>query len=92
MGDDLICHVCNAIVTPLGQEGGVFCTQKDCPGYRLCHFDVTNTCAENTFCLNFSGKRVEVKSQEMVPTAVVLRKKKTKPAPKGGPDLFEAVS
>jgi len=90
--DDLFCPVCNALVAPLGQSEGVFCSHADCPGDRLCQFDVTNVCVENTFCLNFAGERVAVRSQEYAPPPVVVVKKKGKPARPSGPDLFGAVS
>lgn len=92
--DDTACRKCSALVTPVGQSGGVFCATRGCPFVRLSSVDVTNVCAENAFCLNFSGERVAVRAQEpgaTPPPAVELKKKKPKPARPSGPDLFGAL-
>ncbi len=92
--DDVTCRVCLATVTPLGIAEGVFCDSRRCPMVKLCRFDVTNTCAENTFCLSFTGERVEVKAQEAAPPGVVVlgkRRAKSKAAPPSSPGLFDAA-
>ncbi len=89
--DDTICRVCDALITPVGQTDGVFCPSRGCPFVRLSRFDVTNTCAVNTFCLNFSGQRVEVRASAPAPSPVVLEKKRAKPksSPAVVPGLFD---
>jgi hypothetical protein len=79
--EDLTCHVCNALITPLGQTDGVFCTVAECPGDRLSRFDVTNVCEPHPFCLNFAGQRVEVKADASVATSPPALPAKTKRRP-----------
>lgn len=90
--DDLFCHACNALITPLGQEEGVFCALPSCPGDRLSRFDVTNVCEPHPFCLNFSGQKVQVRadaSVTAVPT-VLPAKAKRRPLPAAPrPGLFD---
>lgn len=96
--DDLLCPVCNALVTPVGQADGVFCTHLDCPGERLCRFDVSNVCEPHPFCLNFNGEMVAVKADAAAPppapavTVVKKKGKKLTSASATGPDLFGDVS
>lgn len=79
--DDLTCHVCAALVTPLGQEGGVFCANAGCPGDRLTAFDATNVCNPTPFVLNFAGEKITVVSGAEVPTAPTPPTKKVKRRP-----------
>lgn len=88
--EDLICHVCNAMITPLGQAGGVFCTVADCPGDRLSRFDVGNVCEPHPFCLSMAGERVEVKAAATPPAAVPAKKAKKRPRTyRTRPGLFD---
>lgn len=87
---DITCHECNAMVTELGQAEGVFCTLAACPGDRLSRTDATNTCAENTFCLNFAGERFEVRADKVPPPAPEPAKKPRRKPPLTQPTLFDA--
>jgi hypothetical protein len=86
---DLDCHECGALVTELGQSEGVFCRFAACPGDRLSPFDVTNTCAENTFCLNFAGERVEVRADVTAATRQEQAKRPRRKPLLSQPTLFE---
>jgi len=94
--EDVTCDECRALITPFGQTNGVFCPRPRCPGRGdglvLESRDVTNICAENTFCLNFSGQRVEVKADTSpAPAPAALPKKRPKPRPTvDTPTLFDS--
>ena len=87
---DITCHICSALVTPLGQEGGVFCTRNECPGDRLSRVDVTNICEPHPFCLNFSGERVLVATQTTTePSPEPAKRVKRRPLPTRARTLFD---
>jgi len=93
--DDVTCDECCALITPFGQSNGVFCPSTRCPGRGdglvLESRDVLNVCADNTFCLNFSGELVEVKADTSpAPEPAVVPKKRTKPRTTvDAPTLFD---